>query len=366
MISQKSTKNNDNNMDHQQRVAQLKSILSDVLDFALNETSFRSPDVLENVIASYMDVSEYMRFIAFRFPDIQLATLHERLYGLGLHLENEGLANVNMNPNYSAMAKFGEGLQQALSEFGVNSGLSDEVSQALRVAAKRAVQSHSISDDIADIYMDRIGSLGHAWVVQVLDAWEIENDRRKVHCADIDNWDLRAMEMEVCKQHDAMIDELRKEADALNDIRSYLESSYEPFYNVQNNSTKLSYPEDIKAALVSLKSAIIDKEKALAITDQIILEGHLSFRSIKPGDRPASELIPLRDLLMGRKIFREGADIEALIEKADKEARTQLKGKPDFFHQEYERSLKDTKAALSHLKRKPIFGKAVTLDALPL
>lgn len=361
MMKQKSTKNNDNNMSHQKRIEELKLVLSNAFDFALKETSFRSPDVMENFISCYIDVSEYIRFIAFRFQDLEGGILYNRLHGLGLHLENEGLSNVNMNPNYSPMAKLGEGLQEAVKLEHSIAPLSEEARKGLMVSAKLAASKHSVADDVFDLYLKRINDLDHGWVAQALDAWEIENDRRKVHSTDIDNWDVRSNEMAICYQNEAMISELRKSADSLSDIRSFMDSSYESAYNVHGNKSNLSYPEDIKSAIFNLKNTIIDKDKAISIVDQIILEDQLAVRSVRPGSKAAPELVPLRNLLTGRKIFKEEADIDALIADAKQEAEAYLKGKPEFFQQEYERSLEDTKKALSHLKKKPILGRAVTM-----
>lgn len=362
MINQKSTKNNDNNMDHKIRIGYLKSILSDSFELMLSETSFKSPDVMENVIASYIDVSEYIKFIAFRFPDLSSEILMDRLYGLGVHLENEGLTDFGMNPNFSAMAKFGAALQEVVKREAPITALSDDDKRRLKVSVKQIAKEHSLSDDTLDLFLDRIENLSYSWVAQVLDVLEIENDRKKFRATDIGNWDLRHRQVSSCNEVDTVIAELRKELDSLSDVRTFLDSSYEPVYSVRSNKSRLSYPEDVKLEIESRKNVLMDKEKITALADQLILEDSISLRSRRPGDRAAPELVPLRELLMGRRIFREGTDIESLIEKAEQEGQAELKGKSEFFHQEFERSLAETKAALSHLRRKPILGKAVTMS----
>src|SRR5690554_703069 len=90
---QKSENNKNIDAMHQNKINNLSIILDSSLSHVLEEMCFNSPQVLENVIASYLDVSEYLRFIAFRFPDLRENLLKDRIYALGLHLENIGSSN---------------------------------------------------------------------------------------------------------------------------------------------------------------------------------------------------------------------------------------------------------------------------------
>lgn len=363
MVLQKSVNNTDNNnMNHKKRVELLRSILSETLDNVLSETYFYDRDVLKGVIAAYLDVGQNIHDLAFRFPDLSEEKLLDRLYGLGLHLENLGMESVFLNPNHSALAKFGVGLQMVLRDRFTPGALPEHV----RYEVRRAIhEEQSVNDSDAQVrsrLLQEIDALDHAWLGQLVDSWQIDNDRRKHSVSFLENYRVRHEKREAYRAIDPIVSAVRSIIPAGNDIKGLLSLDDQGHYCSQNHQAKARFAEDLVEPIKMVRTLLIDKGRSLQFVRQLVLEDWVAFRSLRPGNREAPELKPLRALLRGEKLFKASADREALLDQAHDEGLQMIKGMPDVVHKEFERSYQEVRDLLLEGKGDPRLFEPVTCE----
>lgn len=342
---------NNKNIDpmHQNKINLLSEIMDNSLSHVLNEMSFSSPEVLENVISAYLDVSEYLRFIGFRFPDLREDLLLNRIYALGLHLENLGSMNVLLNPASSPLVKFGEGLKNVYDPQLTSSRISSLISHL-----RKSLAEGEISDQVYNECAHCLSALNHGWIRQEIDDWENINERRKFNAVNIEGRDERLEQKKISLEMDVAINQMKLMCEVDEDIRSFLNNDFEPLFDALNNKAALPYIEDLKGRIDESKNPLINKKRLFGMLNQLVLQERISLRGVRPGEKTSPELSVLRDILMGREIFKRDTDIVNLIRNCDQRARKLLEGRPEFYQKTYAESFQETLEALDYLVDHPL------------
>lgn len=264
MENQKSI-NENNTPNHTQRINALQGVLSTALDHVLADSYLDRPNVLRDIITAYLDVGQDIHDLAFRFPNLSDDRLFDRLYGLGLHLENRGLENVALNPNYATLAKFGVGIQAAVRARRKPERMAEDT----RREARRVIRAQKSEDDlsarIVDSFLEEVDAIDHPWLGQAVDAWEIDNDRRKLNATYLDSRDLRQQERKVCQTADRVIAAVRSVVTPSGDIKGLLNLESEGLYCWQTHQARVSHAEDLVEPIQAVRTPIVDKGRVLAL-----------------------------------------------------------------------------------------------------
>lgn len=346
MMSQRSINNTNNNMNHKNISASLRSLLSESFDRVLVNSHFHAPDILKGTIAAYLDTVQYAHEVAFRFPDIEEEQLMDRMYGLGLYLENLGLMNVSLNPNHSAIAQFGIAIQETVKTTDSDAAYSYEFIEDIRRNLKSVETDNGAFGVVAREFLVSLTQQDHGWLAQTVDNWEIDVNLRKFHSSYMEPGDTKRIELELASAGELMLKVVRQHVTPERDISTFLSGVYRPLYCVHSNTADVTYPDDLIEPLTRCKSPLVDPEKVMKLIYSLVLEDRLSQRNLRPGFREAPELRPLRLLLMGQKVFKPGTDNKELVEKAFEEGKALLKGQPETLMKTLERSYEEVSGLL--------------------